>query len=129
MGLSCLASVCTSLFSLHRGIVVERGRKRRLRQKVFTTQSNLSTDFLRCCPSEATTVGYGDQVPTTTAGKIIGIAVFYIGIAPWPLQQVSPPGPLARLLATGGLVSSPSTVQDASKLGFLCHACHFLPPC
>jgi len=28
----------------------------------------------------ATTVGYGDHVPTTTAGKLISIAVFYIGI-------------------------------------------------
>ena len=28
-------------------------------------------------------MGYGDHVPTTTAGKIIAIAVFYIGIASW----------------------------------------------
>lgn len=32
---------------------------------------------------EATTVGYGDYVPTTTVGKIVAIAVFYLGIAAW----------------------------------------------
>jgi hypothetical protein len=32
---------------------------------------------------EATTVGYGDYVPTTTVGKIVAVAVFYLGIAAW----------------------------------------------
>ena len=33
---------------------------------------------------EATTVGYGDYVPTTTVGKIVAISTFYLGIAAWP---------------------------------------------
>ena len=47
-------------------------------------------------------MGYGDHVPTTTAGKLISIAVFYIGIAAW-LQYGQP---ISEMQGTQGWVAS-----------------------
>ena len=44
------------------------------------TQINTWLDAFWCASATATTVGYGDIVPVTETGRMIGIAMMYVGI-------------------------------------------------
>lgn len=66
---------------------------------------------------KATTVGYGDYVPTTTVGKLVAIMVFYVGIVTWMTWSVGKFGYGAPHLEEKGVIMTDDGIEMPQSIG------------